>query len=147
MLDLRFASENLDEVKTALTRRGFVEHGVIDRLGALAARRRDSITEVDALRQSRNDASQAMANVKDKASADFQVKRKELRSLGDRIKTAEARQVEVERELAEILLEKGAVAWQVQLTGPMGRASEAVSWLLQPYDLLALIPQDGKGQL
>ena len=105
MLDLRFASENLGEVKAALTRRGFVEHGVIDRLGALAARRRDSITEVDALRQSRNDASQAMAKVKDKASADFQAKREELRALGDRIKAAEAQQVEVERELGEILLD------------------------------------------
>lgn len=44
-------------------------------------------------------------------------------------------------ELAELLHTMGVPAWQVQLTGPMGRAADAASWLLQPYDLLALMPR------
>jgi radical SAM protein with 4Fe4S-binding SPASM domain len=45
--------------------------------------------------------------------------------------------------LAEVLVSKGVRAWQVQLTGPMGRASELEDWLLQPYDLLELVPRLG----
>jgi radical SAM protein with 4Fe4S-binding SPASM domain len=43
--------------------------------------------------------------------------------------------------LAEVLASRGVRAWQVQLTGPMGRASELEDWLLQPYDLLELVPR------
>ncbi len=35
----------------------------------------------------------------------------------------------------------GVVSWQVQLTGPIGRAADEPDVLLQPYDLLAVIPQ------
>ena len=61
MLDLRYVSENLPDVKAALTRRGFADAELLDRLGALAEERRRVITSVEALRQERNDASQAMA--------------------------------------------------------------------------------------
>ena len=104
MLDLRTVSENLAEVKTGLARRGFSDSELLDRLGALAEERRSVITDVEALRQKRNDASQAMGQVADKKSAEFQAKREELRGLGDRIKQGEARQVEVEAELERILL-------------------------------------------
>lgn len=43
--------------------------------------------------------------------------------------------------LAEVFAERGVRGWQVQLTGPMGRASELEDSLLQPYDLLALVPR------
>lgn len=43
--------------------------------------------------------------------------------------------------LAEVLLGAGIRAWQVQLTGPMGRAADREDWLLQPYDLLDLFPR------
>jgi seryl-tRNA synthetase len=104
MLDLRYASENLAEVKTALERRGFSDGELLDRLGALAEKRRSVITEVEALRQKRNDASQAMGQVADKKSEEFQAKREELRALGDRIKQGEARQADAESELEGILL-------------------------------------------
>jgi seryl-tRNA synthetase len=104
MLDLRHVSENLREVKTALARRGFAETELLDRLGSLAEERRSSITSVEALRQERNDASQAMAKVPDKQSEEFRAKREQLRTLGEQIKQREARQGEVEAELEAILL-------------------------------------------
>jgi len=104
MLDLRHVSENLPEVKAALTRRGFADADLLDRLGALAKERRNVITNVEALRQARNEASQAMAKVADKKSEEFQAKREQLRTLGDQIKQGEARQGRVEAELEAILL-------------------------------------------
>ena len=104
MLDLRHVSENLPEVKAALTRRGFADAALLDRLGALAQERRGVITGVEALRQERNEASQAMAKVADKKSDEFQAKREQLRILGDQIKAGEGRQAEVESELESILL-------------------------------------------
>ena len=104
MLDLRHVSENLPEVKAGLTRRGFADAELLDRLGSLAEERRSVITGVEALRQERNEASQAMAKVADKQSDEFQAKREQLRSLGDQIKSGESRQAEVETELEVILL-------------------------------------------
>jgi seryl-tRNA synthetase len=104
MLDLRHVSENLPEVEAALTRRGFADAKLLDRLGSLAEERRSVITGVEALRQERNEASQAMAKVADKKSDEFQAKREQLRSLGDQIKQGESRQGEVEAELESILL-------------------------------------------
>lgn len=43
--------------------------------------------------------------------------------------------------LADLLLDQGIRGWQVQLTGPMGRAADEPDWLLQPYDLLDLVPR------
>lgn len=43
--------------------------------------------------------------------------------------------------LFERLLEAGVRAWQVQLTAPLGRAADRPAMLLQPYDLLELVPR------
>jgi radical SAM protein with 4Fe4S-binding SPASM domain len=43
--------------------------------------------------------------------------------------------------LAALLLDQGIRAWQVQLTGPMGRAADWPEVLLQPYELLDLVPR------
>jgi radical SAM protein with 4Fe4S-binding SPASM domain len=43
--------------------------------------------------------------------------------------------------LGDLLLATGIRAWQVQLTGPMGRAADHADWLLQPYELLDLVPR------
>jgi len=39
------------------------------------------------------------------------------------------------------LVAAGIRGWQVQLTGPMGRAADAPERLLQPYDMLQLMPR------
>ncbi|MGB5349258.1 MAG: serine--tRNA ligase [Polyangiales bacterium] len=104
MLDLRHVSENLPDIKAALKRRGFADAELLDRLASLAAERRSVITGAEALRQERNEASQAMAKVADKKSTEFQAKREQLRNLGGEIKRSESRQEEVEAELESILL-------------------------------------------
>ncbi len=42
-------------------------------------------------------------------------------------------------QLGTLLADHGARLWQVQITGPMGRANEVDDWLLQPYDMLELV--------
>ena len=42
-----------------------------------------------------------------------------------------------------VLRDAGVKAWQVQLTGPMGRAADRPEWLLQPYEMLDLMPRLG----
>lgn len=42
--------------------------------------------------------------------------------------------------LAQLLIDVGGKAWQVQLTVPMGNAADRPDLLLQPYDLLELFP-------
>lgn len=42
-------------------------------------------------------------------------------------------------ELADVFMDHGVEAWQVQLTGPMGRAADRPEWLLQPYEVLELV--------
>lgn len=43
--------------------------------------------------------------------------------------------------LLDLLVAKGATAWQVQLTVPMGRAVENADWFLQPWELLEVVPK------
>lgn len=43
--------------------------------------------------------------------------------------------------LYEVLVAQGIRAWQVQLTGPMGRAADQPDWLLQPWQMLDLVPR------
>lgn len=44
-------------------------------------------------------------------------------------------------ELAASLFDKRIRAWQVQITGPMGRAADLPERLLQPYEMLELVPR------
>lgn len=104
MLDLRWVSESLDEVKAQLARRGYHDEAVLSSLSKLAAERRTAITEVESRRAELNVASGAMAKIADKKSAEFAEKRDSLRTLGDEIKALEARRVQVEGELEALLL-------------------------------------------
>jgi seryl-tRNA synthetase len=104
MLDLRWVTENLDEARAMLARRGPNAARSLDRIAELAPQRRHAITEVERLRAERNDASAAMAKIADKKSAEFAEKRDSLRTLGDRIKELEATSARVEAELSELLL-------------------------------------------
>lgn len=103
MLDLRYVSENIDDVRGALGRRGFSDTEALDRIAALAEERRAAIAEVETKRAERNEASQKMASL-DKGSDEFTENRAALRSLGDRIKELDARQKEVVSELEELML-------------------------------------------
>jgi radical SAM protein with 4Fe4S-binding SPASM domain len=48
------------------------------------------------------------------------------------------------KALGKLIADRGARAWQVQLTGPMGRAADREEVLLQPFQMLELIPRLGK---
>jgi radical SAM protein with 4Fe4S-binding SPASM domain len=43
------------------------------------------------------------------------------------------------REFAQTIREKGVEAWQVQLTGPMGRAADQPDWIIEPYRVVDVI--------
>ncbi len=43
--------------------------------------------------------------------------------------------------LFEVLKDKGITAWQVQITAALGRAADRPEMLLQPYDLLRVMPR------
>ena len=43
--------------------------------------------------------------------------------------------------LGDLLLDAAILAWQVQLTGPMGRAADWPDLLLQPHEMLDLVPR------
>jgi radical SAM protein with 4Fe4S-binding SPASM domain len=47
---------------------------------------------------------------------------------------------ELER-IYEVIRERGARGWQVQLTVPAGRAADRPDWLLQPWQLLDVMPR------
>lgn len=104
MLDLRYVSENLEEVKGALRKRGFSDDALLGRLAALAAERRRAIAAEEELRKERNDASEAMAKIADKKSAEFGERRAALRTLGDRVKELEASRARVEADLQALVL-------------------------------------------
>ena len=42
--------------------------------------------------------------------------------------------------LSQLLVDLGALGWQIQITVPMGRGADRPGLLLQPYDLLELFP-------
>ncbi|MCB9637633.1 MAG: radical SAM protein [Myxococcales bacterium] len=46
--------------------------------------------------------------------------------------------------LFALLCEKGIKAWQVQITVPLGRAADRPRMILQPYDLLGILPRLAK---
>ena len=105
MLDLRYVSENLDEVKAGLERRGFRDEGVLSDLASFAEERRKVIASVEELRRERNEASEAMGRIADKKSAEFAERREALRGLGDRIKERDAALAEIESKLDGLLAE------------------------------------------
>ncbi|MCC6900053.1 MAG: radical SAM protein [Polyangiaceae bacterium] len=47
-------------------------------------------------------------------------------------------------QLYPVLREAGISGWQVQLTAPLGRAADRTDLVLQPYDLLELLPRIAK---
>lgn len=104
MLDLRYVTENLDEVRKRLATRGPGAAASVDRIAQLAEKRSAAITRVEALRAERNEASKAMAKL-DKSSAEFAERRNALKDSADRLKELETERTEVEAALEALILE------------------------------------------
>lgn len=103
MLDLRYVTENLDEVRAQLARRSDKYAPLLDEVAKLAVVRRAALTELEQLRASRNEASTAMAKL-DKKSPEFAEKRDALKASGDRVKELEAKDKALEAELEALVL-------------------------------------------
>src|SRR5690606_28056456 len=68
MLDARYVTDHLEDVRARLATRGPAAAASLERIAALAPERSAAITRVEALRAERNEASAAMAKL-DKKSA------------------------------------------------------------------------------
>ncbi|HEX6242073.1 MAG TPA: serine--tRNA ligase, partial [Polyangiales bacterium] len=104
MLDLRYVLDHLDEVRAALLRRGPALAAPLDRITELGSERKRAILELEKVQRERNSASEAMAKIADKKSAEFAEKREAARALGDQMKGLEARQKDAQAEVEEVLL-------------------------------------------
>jgi seryl-tRNA synthetase len=89
MLDAKTVVENLAAVKAALSRRGPAAVAALEGIEPLVARRRDLLRDVEDRRAKLKAASKNLGTVKDKASAEFENMRQELRAAGDEIKKLE----------------------------------------------------------
>ncbi|HEY6878557.1 MAG TPA: serine--tRNA ligase [Polyangiales bacterium] len=111
MLDLRYVLENLDEVRTALARRSKGAVAGLARIEELGEERKRAIRELEAVQRERNAASEAMAKIADKKSAEFQQRREALRALGDRVKELEATEKKAQEAVEEALLSVPNMPW------------------------------------
>src|SRR5688572_2249813 len=102
MLDLKWVTDHLDEVRAALGRRGKIDPA-LEVVEARAVERRRVIAELEALRAQRNEVSASLARV-DKKSPEFQEARERMRTVGDRIKELEAKEREVQSAIDVALL-------------------------------------------
>jgi len=105
MLDVRYVSEQLDEVRALLARRSPEDAALLDGVTELAARRRAVIQATEALQSQRNAASEAMAALaKSGDKAAMQARREELKKLSDDVKKSDSELAEVEAALEQKLL-------------------------------------------
>ena len=103
MLELRFIRENAELVKAKMLHRG-MDGAKIDRFVAIDQDRRQLLTEVEGLRNTRKTVSQEIAGLKAKQQ-DAEGLMQEMRQVGDRIKALEERLGSTESDLNAIVME------------------------------------------
>jgi seryl-tRNA synthetase len=101
MLDINLIREQPDMVKAAMA--DLNAEAPIDEILALDARRRDLLTEVEALRAERNAVSKEIGRLRDPEAR--QGKIEEMRAVGDRIQVMEADLKDAEAELYDAMLQ------------------------------------------
>jgi seryl-tRNA synthetase len=101
MLDINLIREKPDMVKAAMV--DLNAEAPIDEILALDARRRELLTEAEALRAERNAVSKEISRLKDQAAR--QRKIEEMRAVGDRIQALEADLKAAEAELYDAMLQ------------------------------------------
>ena len=100
MLDPHLLRKDLDAANQALAKRGFVLD--IDRFQALEGERKEIQVRTEELRAERNRQSKAIGKTK-AAGEDIEPLRVQVASLGDELKSSQARLEEVQEELQEFL--------------------------------------------
>jgi seryl-tRNA synthetase len=101
MIDIALFRERPELVKTGLINLGD-DPTKVDGVVALDARRRELLTEVEALRAERNRVSKEIGKLKDKAERDSRIA--EMRQVGDRIAQLEEELRQVDADLTSALL-------------------------------------------
>jgi seryl-tRNA synthetase len=101
MLDINLLRDRPDKIKA--TMRDLNAKAPIDQILALDIRRRELLTEVEALRARRNFVSKEISRTKDKEAR--QAKIEEMRTVGDRIKTLETDLKTAESDLYDAMLQ------------------------------------------
>ncbi len=100
MLDPRFVTENVDTVRGALEARADFDPADLQAMLELMKSRKQSIGELERLRQKLKEANGSMASL-DKASEAFQEARRELRSFSEESKQLDTTLKEIESQLRE----------------------------------------------
>jgi len=100
MLDIKIFRENPDLVQQGLRKRG-MDDGVVELVLKLDAQRRELLTEVEALKSTRNKVSREIGLMKDKSER--QVKIDEMRKVGDEIGRLDDNLSQVEEELYSVM--------------------------------------------
>src|SRR5690349_9172564 len=121
MLDVRYVSEHLEEVRHALGRRSAEAASGLDALVDLSNRRRQVISNVEHKQASRNLATQEMAKLAKSDPTALAARRAELRAVGDEIAALEAELRELEASMERLLL---AVPNTPHPSVPSGAGSE-----------------------
>ncbi len=105
MLDARYVTDHIDEVRAALGRRSAEAAAAIDPIVEIAARRRELIAQTEELQARRNAANQEMSKLaKGGDKAAFEARRDELKTLSGQVKALESKLAAVEAEMEERLL-------------------------------------------
>lgn len=100
MLDIHLFRDEPDLVRRALERRG-EDTSVVDRVRELDAQRRETLSDVEALRAHRNRESKAIGKTKDPAEREAKIA--EMREVNERIAVLEASLADTESALATLV--------------------------------------------
>ena len=118
MLDLAFVRENLERLEEKLAQRGLA--GGLETFRAVDQKRRRLLTEVEALKHRRNQASEEIGRLK-KQGLDAEDRIREMRGLSDEIKRLDEEVRQLDEELRQILVN---VPNMPHPSVPVGRSSE-----------------------
>ncbi|ASK61750.1 serine--tRNA ligase [Virgibacillus phasianinus] len=102
MLDMKYLRNNFQEVKAKLAHRG-EDLSELDKFEELDTRRRELIAETETLKAKRNAASKQISVLK-KEKKDAEPAIKEMREVGDQIKSLDTELKEIEEKLEVMLL-------------------------------------------
>ncbi|HEY4722359.1 MAG TPA: serine--tRNA ligase [Anaerolineae bacterium] len=100
MLDLTYIREHPEEVKQAMT--SLYVEAPIDEILELDVRRRSLLTQVEQLKQQRNQVSKEIGKMQDEAARE--AKKAEMRSVGDQIESFDAQVRGTETKLNDLML-------------------------------------------
>ena len=118
MLELAFVRENLERVEEKLAQRGMA--GALDSFREVDQKRRRLLTEVEALKNRRNQASEEIGRLK-KQGLGTEDRIREMRGVSDEIKRRDEEVQQLDEELRQILVN---VPNMPHASVPVGRSSE-----------------------